>query len=375
MPKNETASTVKPHTEAKLQFYTRYLERYLEILLRANGVEQVNIYDMFCGEGIYSDGNTGSAVRAVDAIWKAESVNAGCKPINLHLNDLNEGKIEKIKSMLESRESSEKKFRISYSNREAFDLLNNIVDVFRNQNRTTRNLVFIDPYGYKSIRRDILESILGNGKTEVILFLPIEQMYRFRNMTNQELVEKSYLPLKEFIDQFRLEVTSIRSEKEFIQALTLAFGFNEDLYCTSYAIRNHSGHYYGMFFITPNLLGLEKIIEVKWGLDLQTGEEYSGHDQKDFFLEAEKHTDQELQLKYGLEGNSSTNVELYPFVLRLGFLPKHANAIFRRWQDIGVLEVYDLIMNKPARKGSFKINYKDYKSVIPLLKFRWNGGD
>lgn len=41
MPKKDTANNIKPHTEAKLQFYTHYLERYLAILLRAYGRKEL----------------------------------------------------------------------------------------------------------------------------------------------------------------------------------------------------------------------------------------------------------------------------------------------------------------------------------------------
>lgn len=369
MPKKDTANTVKPHTEAKLQFYTRYLERYLEILLRAGPVEKINIYDMFCGEGIYSDGNTGSAVRAVDAIWKAESSNNRCKPINLHLNDLDEEKIDKLKVCLENRKSEDKRFRISYTSREAFDLLDDLAKGFEGQDRNVRNLVFIDPYGYKAIQRSILEHILRGGKTEIIIFLPAEQMYRFLKMTADESIDNSYRPLKEFVAQFELDISSINSEKDFIRAFTTALLFTDSLYSTSYAIRNHTGHYYGLFFITPNLLGLEKIIEVKWLLDSQQGEEFSGHNQRDFFLEAEKKDSLEKLLKQVLKCSSKTNIELYKLVLKLGYLPKHANEIFRQWQKSSMLNVFDLSANKIARKNTFKLSYKDSQNTKSILEF------
>ena len=369
MPRYDTASTVKPHTEAKLQFYTRYLERYLEILLRAKPVEKINIYDMFCGEGIYSDGNTGSAVRAVDAIWKAEISNQLSKPINLHLNDLDEGKVAKLKSILKKRQSNDKNFEITYSSYEAFYLLDGLVNLFEKQDKTVRNLIFIDPYGYKSINRDVLEAIMNNGKSEIILFLPIEQMYRFRNMTIDEVVDVSYRPLKEFVEQFKLDVLSIKSEKEFIHSFSQALVFNDSLYSASYAIKNHTGHYYGMFFITKNLLGLEKIIEVKWSLDTQEGEGFSERNQQDFFLEAEKQSSLEEELRRSLDASDRSNIDLYKFVLTLGFLPKHANQIFRKWQQEGILEVLDLEKGRDARKGTFKLNFKDSQSGKPLLKF------
>jgi len=368
MAKKETVDSVLPHTEAKLKFYTYYLARYLEILIRAPSIKKINIYDMLCGKGIYSDGKTGSAIRAVDAIWQAQRSNNKNKEINLHLNDLDDKKIEKLKKLLGNRSSKEKQFAISYSNKEAFELLDDLCIRFERQTIAVRNLIFIDPYGYKFIRKESLELAMENRKTELILWLPIEQMYRFRNMTSGDEVEASYRALKKFVDQFGLDVASINSEREFIKALVPKLQFNEKLYATSYAIKNHTGHYYGMFFVTPSVKGLEKINEVKWNLDTQQGEESDLH-QFDFFLESDKQSDLETQLQTLLTQSVRTNNELYEVVLKLGFLPKHGNRIFKKWQEDGILQVYDLEKDKTARKGTFKLNYNSYKTSSPQLRY------
>ena len=231
--------------------------------------------------------------------------------------------------------------------------------------------MFIDPYGYKAIRKHSLENLIADGKTELILFLPIEQMYRFRNKTIGEHVAKAYQPLKSFIDQFDLDLTTIDSEKAFIKALDAALAFNPQCYATSYSIKNHTGHYYALFFITANLLGLEKIIEVKWQLDDQEGDGFTAQPQQDFILELEKHSQLELQLEKALQSSDQTNTSLYTQVLSWGFLPKHANAIFRRWQGAGRLEVYDNLKEKPARKGTFKLNYNALKQTKAELQFTY----
>ncbi|MGH1462914.1 MAG: three-Cys-motif partner protein TcmP [Neptuniibacter sp.] len=372
MPKKETAQSVLPHTEAKLQFYTQYLARYLAILLRSSHVEQINIYDMFCGEGTYSDGNTGSAVRAVEAIWKAQSPNANSKSINLHLNDLDKAKTDKLRIVLDSRESVEKNFRISYSNTEAAELLGKLPSGFKSQNSKVRNLVFIDPYGYKDISRSSLEALLALGRTEVILFLPIEQIYRFFSKTTTESVDNSYKPLKRFVEQFEIDITQIHSEKSLVAALATVLAFNNELYSTSYSIKNHTGHYYGMFFITSNLLGLEKIIEVKWGLDTQEGSGFSGTDQQDFFLETDIQDHLKNQLTVYLSDGEKTNIELYEFVLKSGFMAKHANAFFKGWQAEGRLRKFDLKKGKAAAKNTFKLTYDEYKTGIPSIRYSLN---
>ena len=375
MPVRETADTVKPHSNAKLQFYIRYLERYLQILLRSRFIEKVNIYDMFCGAGIYSDGNTGSAVRAVDSIWRALSSSKSSTTVNLHLNDLDKAKLEKLKEELASRSSLNSRFSISFSDYEASSLLSRLPSGFSGQARTTRNLVFIDPYGYKAINKSTLEGLLTGSKTEIILFLPVEQMYRFSKKAVSDSDDPSYRPLFNFINQFGIDTSDISSEKQFIKAVERALRFHEKVYTTSYAIKNHNGHYYGIFFITPNVLGLEKILEVKWELDRTAGSEFTGSSQVDILLEMERMSELESEPKRRMDSGDVSNIDLYLHIMNLGFLPRHASDFLGRWQNSGELSVVDVIKNGPARKKSFKLTYQEFKagSASRIFKFQKSG--
>ena len=64
----KTKDNVFEHSQAKLNFYKNYLARYLIILLNDQHTSQINIYDVFCGVGIYNDGNQGSPVIAIEII-------------------------------------------------------------------------------------------------------------------------------------------------------------------------------------------------------------------------------------------------------------------------------------------------------------------
>lgn len=375
MPTSETADSVQEHTEAKLQFYIRYLGRYMLILLASPGISKINIYDLYCGAGIYADGNTGSALRAANEISQALDKNLEPKAVNLHLNDLNVQKVETLKNLLAGKSSPEKKFNISFSSIEAATFIDKIIEKQKTQAKQCRNLLFIDPYGYKDIKRAKLESLLATGLTEIVLFLPIEQMYRFKNKTIDEEVDHSYLPLKHFIDQFNLDAASICSEIEFIKSLESEFRFDDKYYSTSYAIKNHTGHHYGMFFITSNLLGLEKILEVKWELDSQQGEGFTGSSQPDFFLETEKKSKLKERIFSIIQKNDSDNLHLYKSVLLQGFLPKHANEILKKLCDEKQIHTLDIKKNRPARKNAFKLTYREYKTHIPSIIYRLGSGE
>lgn len=56
------------HSEAKVEFFKKYLERYLRILYLAPSVDEINIFDVFCGTGIYDNAKKGSPIVAFDVI-------------------------------------------------------------------------------------------------------------------------------------------------------------------------------------------------------------------------------------------------------------------------------------------------------------------
>lgn len=69
-----------------------------------------------------------------------------------------------------------------------------------------------------------------------------------------------------------------------------------------------------------------------------------------------------------------TNGEIYRFILRKGYLPKHVNAVLRCLQDCKLIKVTLLDLAKEARKGSFYINYdasKDIKHPKVLIELKY----
>lgn len=48
------------HSEAKVRLLGEYLKRYLNIISNDGYTEQIEIHDLFCGEGLYENGGEGS---------------------------------------------------------------------------------------------------------------------------------------------------------------------------------------------------------------------------------------------------------------------------------------------------------------------------
>ncbi len=65
---DETKDNIFEHSQAKLDFYKNYLSKYLVVLLNDKYTSEINIYDIFCGIGIYDDGKQGSPIIAIKII-------------------------------------------------------------------------------------------------------------------------------------------------------------------------------------------------------------------------------------------------------------------------------------------------------------------
>ena len=117
-----------------------------------------------------------------------------------------------------------------------------------------------------------------------------------------------------------------------------------------------------MFFMTSNLLGLEKVVEVKWKLDTDQGEGYKDVNQGDFFLESSKLSELENSLKTFFAGKLRSNAEIFEFVLKEGFRATHAVKILKEWQARDLISVKEVSTGKPVRKSTFRLNYDGYKS-------------
>ncbi len=373
--KVDVKNTMQIHSRAKVDFYKTYLERYLAILCQSSFIRHIRIYDVFCGMGIYEDGGKGSPVVAYDTIknvFEAHRIENNTD-ITLVVNDKSDVRIATVKEYINKNRHSY--CMVRPYNLEIGQLLNIIVPEIDNTSSDTRNLVFIDPYGYKDIKKELLLDLMKNGRTEVILFLPISHMQRFTNVALQdEDAITQYEPLRDFVYSFFPDTKhpirqSTVKAKEYIRYVADALKFNNTFFATSYYIERDKANYFALFFMSSNIFGFEKILETKWALDEEHGGGFKLPEitqnlfAEEFALEAKN--DNATRLKRILEHalrSPQTNNDIYELVLRNEFLPKHANEVLRNLQQSNPhFSVQDISSGRNARKNSFYLSYQHYK--------------
>lgn len=383
--KTSAKDVMKPHSEAKVNFYQKYLETHLLILSCVSFVKEIHIYDLFCGRGIYKDGKLGSAIRAYQTIREIRKQRPSDKRIVLHLNDKNKRHIVQVKQYIEDNYKDEKTpCNVIYTTQDASLMLKELANRhwFGSTTKGVLNVFFIDPYGYKPIRKEFLENLLQTGDTEILLFLPISFMHRFTNYAFREDANKGALPLRHFVASFFPEGHPMREDKdmdvqEYIDYLTEAFSFGGKLYTTSYPIERNQSNHFALFFFSTNLFGYEKVLNMKWkmmdscgfgfhlpasqmGLFDQMFKEERLSEMKELFR---------VKLIEFLTIKARTNKEIYKFTVTNDFLPTHAKDVLRELQDNEQLEIVDMTTGEIIeRKNKFLVDYNGYKN--PTYRFQ-----
>lgn len=375
MSKKDVKTNLLNHSEAKVQLLGEYLKRYLNIISNDGFTEKINFYDLFCGQGEYENGGEGSplvTLRKIKDTYFAKIANTlEKKPkIDCHFNDIDSSKLEILKNAISNKS-------LHYPNIGNLELtsidyqievkrLSKIFKQFKNE----KGFVFIDPYGYKDVKAEHIKELMNcNNKSEVLLWLPIQFMYRFSKNETPE-------SLQNFIDELYLseQVEKINNVWDFISILKNGFQnyLGDNYFVDNFSLKKEENTVFCLYFFTSHIKGFEKMLEAKWEIDTEQGRgwEYSGNVPSLFF--EQKTNDFEDKLKKYISVEKRFNYDIYEFTLRQGYLPKHANEILDNLQKNNELNVL-LYNGEKARKKSFYIKYLkpndiDKKKVYFVIK-------
>lgn len=360
------------HSEIKVRLLKLYLEKYANILALAKGVNEIQVFDLFCGEGIYENGKEGSPVIILklikDIYYRHRNISS--VKFNCNFNDVNKGKIDKLTQYVSDKNLHYSEIgTLNFINEDYQNLKNKITSQTRKQGQ--KAFVFIDPYGYKDISIYDIEKLLADGQTEVLLFLPTQFMYRFEKKSTPEVL---YNFLTEVLTDEEIGKSS--SGVDFIYKLRDGFGnkLKGRHFVDSFIITRDTNEYFALFFFTSHLYGFEKFLEAKWDIDEEEGRGWSPkQDQGDLFSLIDEKVNSDLfeeNLKIFL-GEKKSNIEIHQFTIENRHLTKHSNQIFKKWLSTNEIVVTPN-ENEILKKGSFYIGWNEAKNKNAKCFIKYN---
>jgi len=383
-PKNNSKEIVLPHSQAKLDLYENYLMHYLRVLGLTPYISKINLFDIFCGIGVYKDGNIGSPLITNNCIKKTneliKDLGKPLKPISININDFEKHKIDNVEAILNADKISNCTY--NYFNKDADEMIDIASNMVNSYQATERNLVFIDPYGYSQIHSNKIYNLIKNEHTEIILFLPVMQMYRFKDIALNDPDRACYEDLRKFIFSFFPANHKILSDKienvfEFINEVKGALSFNDVFYSCSHYIERGKGNYYALFFITSNIYGLDKMVEAKWKLDPIKGKGFSQKKAPSLFDIQFEEVDHKRELDFlkskiitALDGTILSNNNIYELTLKNEFRPTHAKKALDELIKSKLINVCNNKGESITSAGMYYLDYTHFKKNENRIYFK-----
>lgn len=376
MSKLNIKTNLLSHSEAKVRLLGEYLKRYLNIISNDGFTEKIYIYDLFCGQGRYDNGGYGSPLVTLkimkDTFFSViNQKNDKLPKLNCIFNDIDKGKTDILRKEIHDK-------KLFYPNIGELIITNNdykeeikiLKQKFKNYKKE-KAFVFIDPYGYKDLKANDIRELIGtHRKSEVLLWLPIQFMYRFSDKETPDVLKNLITDLK-----INDDVKNSNNVWDFIHCLKKGFQnyLGDNYFVDNFTLKKEENTVFCLYFFTSHIKGFEKMLESKWEIDSEEGRgwEYSKSSPSLFFNQ--KTNKLENLLKDFLKAEQRYNYDLYEFTLKEGFLIKHTTEILADWQDQDVLNVFTTDTGLKARKKSFYIKYfkadnTDRKKVYYNLK-------
>lgn len=358
------------HSEIKVRLLKKYMEAYLNILSSSQHIRDIYLFDLFCGPGIYQNGGEGSPIIFLREIKLAFENIILRKTLSTKFhcvfNDIDSGRMSVLRENIQNENLENPAWGdIEFSDRDYQAVLPEVKACFRKLGND-RGFAFIDPYGYKDINVKDIRELLSGRKSEVLLFLPAQFMYRFENRSTPE-------SLKNFMTDLHITPSADTGSKSihFIERVKEGFrnALGEQHFVDSFIIGRDKNQFFCLFFFTSHILGYEKMLEAKWSIDNEEGRGWQLKVEDDLFTDFSKVANTysfQTDLETFLKDSSRSNREIYEFTLRQGFLPKHANEILKELLSHKKIAVTNDDGSK-ARKNSFYLNYESYKAAPKII--------
>ena len=276
-----------PHTAAKHAILRKYLNAWLPKLTKYNG--RVIICDGFAGPGIYSKGEEGSPVIALNAFLEHShraKMNAEVRYIFIESDPKRCESLGQVVAEIKLPESVD----ITIINDEYEQAYGEILDYLdEKDSRMAPTFAFIDPFGISGVPLEIIDRLMAHRGCEVLITFMLSYLHRFIKTAEFEphcsrlfgcedwrAAKEMAGPDREMflrsLYQRQLEDTEHGVGAEFVRFFTMKDTKNKTIY--------------DLFFATNHESGIDSMKDAMWNVD-QTGaysfSDATDPDQETFF--------------------------------------------------------------------------------------------
>lgn len=161
----------KPQTTYKIEYVSKYVEKWLCIMSNVDEVKNINFIDCMCNAGIYTDGGKGTAIKVLE-LFNGFALQHRDKTFNLILNDISPDRLRIITTIINDYVGVKApNIHIVIRNMDVNAFLSDeefFKKYFNCYPKRSSNLVFVDPYNFCTVKISVLEKFLSKTYCELI---------------------------------------------------------------------------------------------------------------------------------------------------------------------------------------------------------------
>ena len=189
--KISTIWPIQNHTIAKHEILKEYLKAWIPILGRT--AEQIIFLDGFAGPGIYTGGQEGSPIIAIQTALDSNSIKS-IKNIHFHFIEKDEMRYKKLNSIIEEKfPDLPSNINIDTISGDFIQRLTTFLDqIEKNGTDLPPTLAFLDPFGYSEVSFKLITRLLKYPRCELLFTFMYGFVNRFLDKDHENAVDKLY---------------------------------------------------------------------------------------------------------------------------------------------------------------------------------------
>ncbi len=272
VPKS-TMWDIEPHTRAKHELLTRYLDAWFPILTSWN--QKVLFIDGFAGPGRYEGGEAGSPVLATSSAHSRERMLRG-STIMFLFNEADNARYRELESWANAASPTlPENFDLYVANEAFVDLAQKIVDDRGEHKRLVPTFAFVDPFGFKGVPIELISSLVRDKRSELFILFSYNAVNRWIDHPLQQKNMRDLFGCESYRDVsgFSPDERKRYLSELYAQQLRTVGKFP---YVSQFEMIEKNGRTsYFLYHCTRALKGLEVMRSAMWKIDPERGCQFS----------------------------------------------------------------------------------------------------
>lgn len=251
-----------PQSNIKAKIVAKYFYVWATIIVHHARARNIAFVDLFAGQGRYEDGSDSTPILVLETAINNVPI---AKSASFWFNDHNANFIATLEETAQTLPGIDKLNKLPEFSTVKVD--DQLVEKLK-QRANIPTLLFIDPWGYKSLSLDLINSVLQHPKSEVIFFFNYLRINAA--ITNRYFEQHIYnlfgqITANELRNRIRTEdLNSYAREVAVVDAVTSALQSDYAKFVQSFRFLNDAGtrctHH--LIFATKHPLGLAKMKDI-----------------------------------------------------------------------------------------------------------------